>query len=66
MVSLFPLKTPLATSQRSAGISFANDAPQAEGTKYYKLHAVRPAHRHVKAPRQLSKEEVPAKVAKEC
>lgn len=65
MVSVFPLKTPLATAQRSAGISFATDAPQAAGPTCYKLHAVKPAHRHGKAPRQLSKEEVPAKAAKE-
>lgn len=65
MVSLSPLKSLLATAQRSAGISFATDAPQAAGTKCYKLHAVKPAHWHVKAPRQLSKEEVPAKTAEE-
>lgn len=35
--------------------------PKAAGTKCYTLHAVKPAHRHVKAPRQLSKEEAPAK-----
>lgn len=65
MVSLSPLKTLLATTQCCAGISFATDAPRAAGTKCYKLHTVKSALRHIKAPRQLSKGEVPAKTAEE-